>query len=92
MLWNSHLSHYLAILMVKEWEKSNAVNYPKGTEVVKQQVNVILNEELNKEKQLDQQVQVMLDQLEKTHPNNFERYKMYPLLKKKLAEKKGVIL
>ncbi len=92
MLWNSHLSHYLAFLIIKEWEKSNLVTYPQGIDIVKQQINLILSEELKKEQQLDKQVQIMLDQLEKTHSHNFERYKMYPLLKKKLAEKKGVIL
>ena len=32
----------------------------------------------------------MLDELEKTHAGQFERYKMYPLLKKKMAKKKGL--
>ncbi len=90
--WNINLSHYLAELIIKEWQKSSALEWSASSEKMKSQVHFILNEELNKEKNLDREVHRMLDELEKTHTGQFERYKMYPLLKKKLAEQKGVIL
>lgn len=92
MRWNQNLSNYLTTLIIKEWEKSGVVVLKTTPEQTAQQVHALLNQDLNKEKELEKEVQQMLDELEKTHVGQFERYKMYPLLKKKLAEKKGIIL
>ncbi len=92
MRWNQNLSNYLTSLLIKEWEKSGAAVLKAAPKQVAQQVHALLSQDLNKEKELEQEVQQMLDTLEKTHTGRFERYKMYPLLKKKLAEKKGIIL
>jgi hypothetical protein len=44
------------------------------------------------EADLDREVNQMLDQLERTHGGEFQRYKMYPILKQKLAKEKKIIL
>ena len=92
MRWNQNLSHYLTSLLIKEWEKSGTAALKAPPPAIREAVHGILNQDLNKEAALEQEVQKMLDALEKTHTGQFERYKMYPLLKKKLAEKKGIIL
>ena len=48
--------------------------------------------EYQKEADLDREVNQMLDQLERTHGGEFQRYKMYPILKQKLAKEKKIIL
>ncbi len=92
MRWTSGLSHYLAKLIFEEWNKNNLVTWQAGEEEAASHIHHILSEDLNKEKELEKEVDQMLDQLEKTHAGQFERYKMYPLLKKKMAKEKGIII
>ena len=92
MRWTPAFSNYLGRLLLDEWHKHHAVELKVDQKEVLFKIHSIINEELNKEKQLDEEVNTMLDNLEKTHSESFERYKMYPLLKKKLAQKKGIIL
>ena len=92
MRWTPAFSSYLGRLLLSEWHKHKAVELKVDEKEVLAKIHSILSEELDKEKQLDEEVNKMLDDLEKTHSEQFERYKMFPLLKKKLADKKGVIL
>ncbi len=52
----------------------------------------LVQEEFNQEAALDAEVNKMIEELEKQNPNGFERYKMFPLIKRKLAKQKGIIL
>ena len=52
----------------------------------------LVQEEYAKERELDEEVHRMMDDLEAPHPGEFQRYKMFPLLKKKLAKEKGFVL
>ena len=92
MKWTPGLSHYLARLIFEEWKKHDLVEWKVGEKEALEQVQEILSADLNKEKALEDEVHKMLDDLERTHSGQFERYKMYPLLKKKLAKDRGVIL
>ena len=92
MRWTPEFSFYLAKLLIEEWDKSHLVEWPVAKETAISHIQQCIAEDLNKEKELEQEVQQMLDELENTHSGQFERYKMYPLLKKKLAQKKGFIL
>ena len=92
MHWTPEFSSYLAKLLIEEWDKTHSVKWLAKKEEVMAHIQQCIAEDLNKEKELEQEVQKMLDELENTHSGQFERYKMYPLLKKKLAQKKGFIL
>ncbi len=52
----------------------------------------ILVQEYQRESDLDHEVNRMMDDLERQNPGQFQRYKMFPLLKKKLAKEKGIVL
>ncbi len=90
MRWTQNLSQYLSQILLREWEKAKLPKWQAGE--VADYIHHILSADLNKEKEVEKEVEIMLDNLEKSHAGQFERYKMYPLLKKKIAEKKGVIL
>jgi hypothetical protein len=47
---------------------------------------------MRKESDLDHEVNRMMDELERQNPGEFQRYKMFPMLKKRLAKEKGIIL
>ena len=92
MHWKPEFSSYLARLIIEEWEKNALLKEQGRQEEILAHIQQVIAEDLKKEKALEQEVQNMLDELEKTHAGQFERYKMYPMLKKKLAQKKGVVL
>jgi hypothetical protein len=61
-------------------------------EVVHERAVELLREDYRREGELDQAVEKMMDELEGKNPGEFQRYKMFPLLKKRLAKEKGIIL
>ena len=52
----------------------------------------VIKENYRKEEDLDREVQKMLDDLERSNGGEFQRYKMYPILKQKLAKERKIIL
>ena len=52
----------------------------------------LIEGEYAKEAELDREVNKMLDDLERQNPNQFQRGKMFGMLKKRLAKEKGFIL
>lgn len=52
----------------------------------------IIKQDYLREQELDAEVQKMMDDLERKNPGEFQRYVMFPLLKKRLAKEKKVIL
>lgn len=72
--------------------KSSSTNQIKVDEdVIKSTILSVIQKNIEEEAKLDQLVEGMMDQLERQNAD-FQRYKMFPLLKKKLAEQRGFIL
>ena len=90
MRWTSYHSMWLAQNLVKDFEKQDFVKFLKNSKDVEKEILKVLSEEFQKEKDLENEVRQMLDQLEEQE--SFDRQKMYSMLKKKLAEKKGIVL
>lgn len=63
----------------------------KEEKVYDRAVQLVKND-FQRETDLDAEVNKMMDQLERQNPGEFQRYKMFPLLKKRLAKEKGIIL
>lgn len=82
----------IAVEIFKSLEKNSNVSLQVDKEKFKNLVNQVLKKNMEDEKSLDEDVNKMMDQLDKQNPGSFERYKMFPLLKKKLAEQKGFVL
>jgi hypothetical protein len=75
-----------------ELKNQNNIEFKEPEEkVFKRAIELVANE-YKKEAELDREVHKMLDDLERKNPGEFERYKMFPLLKKRLAKEKKVIL
>ena len=82
----------LVSLVFEELKSHNVVTFKKKEDAVFGDAIELVRQELYKEKQLDQDVNKMMDDLERQNPGSFQRYKMFPLLKKRLAKEKGIIL
>lgn len=82
----------LARAVVHELHSQGIAELKAKEEVVLAKAVSFLKEDFAREVELEKEVNKMLDELERKNPGEFERYKMYPMLKKKMAQQKGVIL
>jgi hypothetical protein len=82
----------LAEKILSHWKKQNVVVFKEDEKKVLARIVAIIAEDYAKEAQLDRDVNAMLDKLEETNAGEFQRYKMFPILKQKLAKERKVIL
>lgn len=75
-----------------ELEKMKLVTFNKSKEAILSRGKEIIIGDFDKEAKLEQEVMRMLDDIEKEQGENFERHKMFKMLKKKVAEERGFIL
>jgi hypothetical protein len=76
----------------RELKEQEVVTFKeKEDKVFRRAVDLIANE-YQREAQLDAEVHKMMDDLERQNHGEFQRFKMFPLLKKRLAKEKGIIL
>ena len=76
----------------EHWKRQNVIVFKEDEKKAFAAAVEAVRLEYQKEADLDYEVNKMLDQLERTNSGEFERYKMYPILKKKLAKDRKVIL
>ncbi len=82
----------IALEVFKSVNGAENLNVEVEKEKFKSIIVSVLKQNIEDEKALDVKVNAMMETLEKQNPNSFEHYKMFPLLKKKLAEQDGFVL
>lgn len=82
----------IAKIVLEELKAHQIVQFKANEEVVLAKMVELIKGNFKAEEQLDREVHLMMDDLERKNPGEFERYKMFPLLKKRLAEQKGIVL
>jgi hypothetical protein len=78
--------------VVLELEKKKLVTFNKSKEAILHRGKELINADFEKEAALEQEVIRMLDDIEKQQGDNFERHKMFLMLKRKVAEERGFVL
>jgi len=78
--------------ILQAWKAQNLTDYKVDDQQVRARAIEAIQAEYDKETDLEKEVNKMLDQLERTNRGEFERYKMFPLLKQKLAKERKIIL
>ncbi len=73
-------------------EKSNIISFNKSKDAILARAKEIIIKDFDKEAELEREVMRMLDDIEKEQGDNFERHRMFKMLKKKVAEERGIIL
>ena len=76
----------------RDLKDKNLIVFKEKEEKVFSRACEIIAKEYAREADLDREVMKMMDDLERQNPGEFQRYKMFPLLKKRLAKEKGIIL
>jgi len=82
----------LAEKTLEAWKKQNIVTFKTDEKKVLQRIIQAIQADFDKEAQLEKDVNKMLDDLERTNSGEFQRYKMYPMLKQKLAKERKIVL
>jgi hypothetical protein len=82
----------LAEKILDQWKKQNIAIFKEDEKKVLARAMEIIKGDYTREEELDREVHAMLDKLERTNSGEFERYKMFPMLKQKMAKDKKVIL
>lgn len=76
----------------EHWKKNNVIVFKDDEKKVMARALEAVKADYQKEADLDIEVNKMLDQLERTNQGEFQRYKMYPILKQKLAKERKMVL
>lgn len=82
----------LAEKVLHAWKEHNLIEFKADESQVLAAAIAAVREDYDREALLEKDVNKMLEQLERSHQGQFERYKMYPLLKQKLAKERKIIL
>lgn len=82
----------LVTLVFRELKDQDLVTFKEAEEKVASRGVDLIQQNFRQESALDEEVNKMMDDLERQNPGEFQRYKMFPLLKKRLAKEKGFIL
>jgi hypothetical protein len=73
-------------------KEKNLIEYKASEKDVLARAVTLVTEDFKREDDLVKEVHKMMDELEKQNPGGFERHKMFPLLKQRLAKQKGIVL
>lgn len=73
-------------------KRDNVITFKEKEDVVLERATAIIRADFAREAELDRDVHKMMDDLEKQNPGGFQRYLMFPMLKKRLAKEKKIIL
>lgn len=92
MKLSSNQMNKIAVEVFKEVSSADNIEVHFEKEKFKTLISNVIKQNIEEEKILDQSVNDMMETLEKQNPGSFEHYKMFPLLKKKLAEQRGFVL
>ena len=82
----------LASYVYSELKENASVELNGDFAKLAQTIKDVVKLNMTQEAELNKKVNLMMDELEKQNTASFERYKMFPLLKKKLAEQEGFVL
>jgi hypothetical protein len=82
----------MADAILKGLKEQKVVQFKDKEESVLERATSIIRADFHREAELDQEVNRMMDDLESKNPGEFQRFKMFPLLKRRLAKEKGIIL
>ncbi|MBY0451904.1 MAG: DUF507 family protein [Bdellovibrionaceae bacterium] len=75
-----------------EWKSQNLMTLKVDEKVVLQTIINTITADYQREEKLDQDVHALMDQMEREHEGQFQRHKMFPMLKQKLAKERKIIL
>lgn len=74
------------------WKKQNIITFKEDEKKAFARALEAVKQDYQREADLEKDVIKMVDQLERTNSGEFQRYKMIPILKQKLAKERKIVL
>lgn len=78
--------------ILNQWKVQRLITFKADEKLVLQTIIDAVTNDFRREEQLDQDVNALMDQMERQHEGQFQRHKMFPMLKQKLAKERKIIL
>ncbi len=78
--------------ILNQWKSQNLITFKVDEKVVLKTIVDAITNDFRKEEALDNDVKALMDQMEREHGSDFQRHKMFPMLKQKLAKERKIIL
>ena len=78
--------------ILKQWKSQNIITFKVDEKVVLETIANAIIADFKREEELDREVMALMDQMEKQHEGQFQRHKMFPMLKQKLAKERKIVL
>lgn len=78
--------------ILKQWKAQNLITFKVDEKIVLKTIIDEITLNYKREELLDQDVKALMDQMEREHEGQFQRHKMFPMLKQKLAKERKFIL
>ncbi len=78
--------------ILNQWKTQNLITFKVDEKVVLKTIVDCITDDYRKEESLDREVMGMIDELQQQHGTEFQRHKMFPILKQKLAKERKIIL
>ena len=91
MNWNELSALRISELIVKGLVEDSRIQLKREEEVIRKEMEREIQDNFTQEKQLIEEVYQMMETLEQ-QGQSFDRQKIFPMLKKQLAQKKGIVL
>lgn len=82
----------LAEKILNQWKSQSLITFKVDEKVVLNTIVDAITNDFKREEQLDHDVNALMDQMEKSYEGQFQRHKMFPMLKQKLAKERKIIL
>jgi hypothetical protein len=82
----------MAEAILRGLKEQKVITFKEKEDVVTDRAWAMIRADYHREAELDREVNRMLDDLERQNSGEFQRYKMFPMLKRRLAKEKGIIL
>lgn len=78
--------------ILKQWKLQGLITFKVDEKIVLKTIVDCITDDFRREDALDKEVMQMINELERQHGSEFQRHKMFPMLKQKLAKERKIIL
>ncbi len=75
-----------------QWKSQNLMTLKVDEKIVLKTIVDTITADYMREQSLEQDVHALMDQMEREHEGQFQRHRMFPMLKQKLAKERKIIL
>jgi hypothetical protein len=82
----------MAEALIAGMKRDKLITFKEKEDVVVDRATAIIRANFAAEEDLNREVNKMMDDLERQNPGGFQRYIMFPMLKKRLAKEKKFVL